>query len=379
LAYSCTPIVEYRLSERDEFEVVDSNQAYRTVFGGDPGLPFQSGQIDRRFSTADSPFSIDSLSMFALPVVDVVDESRHSRFVVNMDQTGSRRFYVCDRVLDDGGHVVEIYQDVTTSARLRERIGVLTRMFRHDLRNQVNVIAGWTETIDSVSDRQQVSESIGRVKTAADRLSDITSAVTAHRNVITNEEDVPTADISAVAASEVDTIQKQHTDATVNYRSAVDSDTSVIGGNLVSDLVGELLDNSIMHSMEPTTVDVILDTVQGSPIMQLVDNGSGMPENEAAILQSGGSVGKLTHSSGFGLWISRWISDAIGAQIDVLAANGVGTSTVIQFRAPPLEQGSYLDTAAWGASDDSESLHDRLLGGLDTQAADTHSLQRHGD
>lgn len=67
-------------------------------------------------------------------------------------------------------------------------------------------------------------------------------------------------------------------------------------------------------------------------VIEISDNGPGIPETELEPLRAGMETA-LEHTSGLGLWIANWIVEASGGTLSFAANDPRGT--VVRIELPP--------------------------------------------
>lgn len=231
-----------------------------------------------------------------------------------------------------------------------QRLTVINRVLRHDIRNQSQIIRTHTERLQD--EYTTADESVRKIRQANQRLTTLSEEARDLQKLLEGKE------IENESIELVETIQSVGADVEQAYPELVVEyelpDEQVVH---VSPLIGQaikhLLFNAVEHndSAQPrVTVAMSVDPAAESPVQLTVsDNGPGIPESERVY---DGSESPLNHSSGFGLWFVNWvITDAGGeVDIDVPTDGDAGTVITASLPTPP--------------DVDAGSLRTRLLGNL---------------
>lgn len=92
----------------------------------------------------------------------------------------------------------------------------------------------------------------------------------------------------------------------------------------------ELIENAIIHNdtTRNTTITLSTEVTDTHVRLQITDNGPGIPENEIAILRTGGET-DLHHSTGVGLWLVRQLLAQMDGSLEI-EAESTGTRIDIQ-------------------------------------------------
>ncbi|XGI84103.1 PAS domain S-box protein [Halorutilales archaeon Cl-col2-1] len=202
------------------------------------------------------------------------------------------------------------------------QLSVMDRVLRHNLRNDLNVVKGHAELIrDSVGrgeDRNSVdirshSETIidetQQLLKTADKQREIT-------NLLADPSSVGEVDIAAMIESKAEKFREKYPDADISV-SVAESRPTVGAIPEIGTALEELIDNSLSHSDRSTPkVDVELTLDEEEAVVEVRDNGSGIPEMERKVLTDNESIEPLYHGSGLGLWLVKEIIDQSGGSLD---------------------------------------------------------------
>ena len=235
----------------------------------------------------------------------------------------------------DGDRVVGavgVGEDVTEASLREERLAVLTRVLRHNFRNDLNVVTGFTgRAIQALDDPELVTE-LERVVDTAERLLRLgETSRKVERLLSQRPAPRPVALAPAVDAA------LESLDPAVRDRADVDVD--VPEGLVVSavaflpEAVTELVDNAIRHNdADDPRVRISAAELPSESWLSLVvaDDGPGIPPAERAVLT--GEETPLEHASGLGLWYVNWIVTAGGGSLDIAESKAGGSRIELSLR-----------------------------------------------
>jgi len=235
----------------------------------------------------------------------------------------------------DGDRVVGavgVGEDLTEASLREERLAVLTRVLRHNFRNDLNVVTGFTgRAIEAVDDPDLVTE-LERVVDTAERLLRLGETSRKVERLLSQRPSPrPIALAPAVDAA------LESLDQTVRARATVD--VSVPDGLAVSavaflpEAISELVDNAIRHNdADEPRVRVSAAELPSESWISLVvaDDGPGIPPAERAVLT--GEETPLDHASGLGLWYVNWIVTAGGGSLDIAESKAGGSRIELSLR-----------------------------------------------
>lgn len=199
----------------------------------------------------------------------------------------------------------------------RTELSVLHRIFRHNLRNDVTVVAGHADTLEEEVDRPQLEDHCDVIQSSCEDLIGYTEKAKLVADL--NRNDVETADVDLARTLDRVAERLAPLPPDVQFEMSVPDDASVDAHEYVEFAVLELVENALIHN--DTATPAVSVTVRDAPDcagwtqVRIEDNGPGIPEAERDAIQR--EEGPLQHSSGVGLWVARWIVVQSGGDFDV--------------------------------------------------------------
>ncbi|MEF8851201.1 MAG: histidine kinase N-terminal 7TM domain-containing protein [Haloarculaceae archaeon] len=228
-----------------------------------------------------------------------------------------------------------VARDVTEKRRREQRLAVLDRVFRHNIRNTMNAVVGPTAVL---ADRLEGEDA----ETAAIALS-AGESVLALSEKVRDVEAIMTRSVepTAVPLDEFlnDAVQSIRDEVPVTVETDVPSDCRVrTDSTVLSVVVENVLENAAVHSSaddpsrtrgdsferDATAADspagepgaergghrgpdvrVAVEDRDGGCLVHVSDDGPGIPRAELDVLRSGVETA-LEHASGVGLWAIHW-------------------------------------------------------------------------
>ncbi|WP_254863880.1 sensor histidine kinase [Halovivax gelatinilyticus] len=232
-----------------------------------------------------------------------------------------------------GSGNVLVVRDVSVQRQREQRIQVLNRVLRHNLRNTFTVIQGHANLLADqapsleASHVEPIREEIDDLLATADKARGVERTIDRH------------GEVYAVAPSEavrsvVDRATAAYPDASI--RSHVQESGLPDVDSRVTDALDELVDNAIEHATDPEpTVEVAVSSTavdEHSRVeFTVTDDGPGIPESDRQAVLDGEET-PLAHSSGLGLWLVNWIVHSTGGSLSFDEPYGGGTAVTITYR-----------------------------------------------
>jgi len=219
-------------------------------------------------------------------------------------------------------------QDITTERQREQRLAVLNRVLRHNLRNDLNVASGYLDIVSERTDSEQLKDMLAVAARNVDGVLELGEKARSVERTL-NADELGTEPVAiAPLVDEIAASLIENHGGTVDNRVPADL---VIETNpqLLRSLFANLIENGLEHSdtnKPAVTVDVVVDC--HSARFDIRDNGPGIPAHELDVIDEGEET-DLEHGSGIGLWLVRWASMALGGSVSFDTDEDGTTVTVI--------------------------------------------------
>jgi signal transduction histidine kinase len=295
----------------------------------------ERGRVVTLNAAAEDVLGVDKAVSLTHPLEEYVDDSVDPTAAsqrVSVDAADGRRtFSVTSTPLDAGGdhlgHTL-VWQDVTDELRREQRLEVLNRVLRHNLRNDLGVVRGFVTSAGERVDDESVA---GMLDTAVDTTDEVLSLGETAREierVLADDPHPEPVDLAAVLGDVVAAAREDAAGATVE----LDADAAAATADVTTlrAVCAELLENAVDHAGDAPTVTVSVEA--GDPaVVRVADDGPGIPETELAVIE-GGEETQLDHGSGLGLWLVRWGAERLRAEVN-FETDGTGTAVTLAIPA----------------------------------------------
>jgi len=256
------------------------------------------------------------------------DRSGENTTVVTDDHRGRTRYLDVQvtALQDDYDNVtgrIFLLRDVTERRTRLQRLGVLNRVLRHNLRNEMNVIYGRADRLargegDPERAAADIREKASELTSLADKARQIDGALDAN--------DAEPADLVRVVSIECDRLRDAYPAVDLRVRTP---DDELLVDAVAGAVVGNLLENAVEHNTasEPW-VELAVTADDRTAEITVTDNGPGIPPGELAALE-GDIETQLDHASGLGLWLVNWGVDAVGGSLSFEDRDPLGTRATV--------------------------------------------------
>jgi PAS domain S-box-containing protein len=228
---------------------------------------------------------------------------------------------------------VFIVSDISEQKQREQRLAVLNRVLRHNIRTDVNVIQGHLEML-----AESHAEDNEHVQIMNKRLSNIVQLSNTARNIEqlrdNGEAERTTLDLGSMLRERVERLRAESSTAHISVN--LPESLPVVADDLLPHAFDNVLDNAIEHNNSEDPRIEIEAAARPNPSSKYVtvtvaDNGPGLPAVEREVLTSETET-PLKHSEGLGLWLTRWIVKSSGGTITVRESDLGGTCIAVRLR-----------------------------------------------
>lgn len=218
--------------------------------------------------------------------------------------------------------VLVTLHDVTDRELREQRLTVLNRVLRHNLRNKVEVLKGHAEVLDVNGQ----SDHLTTIVETADTIGDLGNSARQIDKFVSSGADSTETDIADAIEDQLETLGADNRDATVSLECPASAPVETNVRALHGALDGAL-DNALMYA--DSTVDITVTERNDGYTVSIADDGPGIPETEIVSITSGTETA-LQHGTGLGLWQLKWAVRTIGGNLEFETTGG----TTVTFTVP---------------------------------------------
>jgi signal transduction histidine kinase len=270
------------------------------------GRVVEGNEVGRQVATAaltdaDGVVNMEELQTLAGEVVTAEVGGMERSYELRLDDVTDFR--------DETLGTLVVSRDITELAVVRrqeQRLSVMNRVLRHNIRNQMNVIGGYGDLLAESAD----GEDARYARSIADRARRMHSMAEKARQLQTLEPDArarePVA-LDPIADAIHDWAATEYPEATVRVTRPDGMRALATGSDDLQTALSYLVENAVVHNdREDPIVAVGFEAADGHVSISVADDGPGIPPGERAVLEADVET-QLDHGSGLGLWIVQWI------------------------------------------------------------------------
>jgi signal transduction histidine kinase len=230
----------------------------------------------------------------------------HRRFQYSVSAVGS----AASMGADDAETVARavLFRDVTDQQMREQRLTVLNRVLRHNVRNELDVVLARADRIDDEDLQEGIRESATALVELGTKAREVEEVMTASTG--------PPEPVDL--ASVVEAIAEEYRGESAADITVESPEELVVSSHrtVLQAVLSELLDNATTHASTPSPEVEVRVRRGGEGMAELIvaDDGPGIPKRERKILAEGEET-QLQHGRGIGLWFVNWAVTQLGGEL----------------------------------------------------------------
>ena len=266
-----------------------------------------------------------------------VDPLHASRLVELNTTEGFREFEpTASPIHDPNGTLLGyslVLRDVTERRTREQRLAVLNRVLRHNLRNEMSIIQSHADLLAHQEEPVPPETARTKITRTADRLIGLGEKA---RTVEQLLAEPPIAEeetrLRQTVDDVIDAVGRDYPDCEFEI-DVPDELTVSVNRWVLTPVLENVIENAVEHNdadVPRVEVQAVSDIDQSSITLTVVDNGPGLPDHEQAVIETG-NVSPLEHGSGLGLWVTKWGITRLGGTLSLGTVEPRGTVVTLRF------------------------------------------------
>ncbi|WP_436934912.1 PAS domain S-box protein [Halovenus marina] len=228
-----------------------------------------------------------------------------------------------------------VYTDITEQKERERYLQVLNRVLRHNLRNDMNVVMALAKRLAENIEDEELAEYAATLENNAREVATLSEKAKEIERVLGRRAS-ETGVVDATAHLRELTAEKQTAYPDADFVTDLPDELWLVANENIKRACEELVENAIEHNerARPRLAISARDVDQDGWVeLSFHDNGPGIPDDEWQIVTGEEEITQLSHGSGLGLWLIRWIVESYGGEIyREQRAGEDGTRIVLRLR-----------------------------------------------
>jgi len=329
-----SPVVAVRVTDGG-LRVEQVNNAFEELFGYS-AQELADQNVEQFLMPADeTPRPVEDRAI--VEDLQSSTESELSEAEVTLEtQFGRREFIrvsapVKSPPLDDLEYA--FYIDVTDQKQRQERLQVLSRVMRHNIRNKLSTVKGAITTLTAAPDHNNKAELLDSAEEATSELLSTSEKIYKVEQQVAGDVEQRTLSLIPLIDTVIERVQDDYPDC--EFTTAGSADLEINAPNTIEIAFKELIENAAEHNTSPhpeINVRCTESLDDKYVIVRIADNGPGIPPTEYEVLTGERTRSQLDHTSGMGLWIANWTVTQAGGSLTFSANSPRGS--IVELRLP---------------------------------------------
>lgn len=261
-------------------------------------------------------------------LLEAEDEESDTWTVTLITKDGQRipcelRFKLLPHDDDSYNGIVGVARDVRERKRREQKLQVMTRLLRHNIRNKLGLVMGKADLLGkraTADDERQLSdeellEMTQNISETAEEMVRLSEKVrTIQERIRSQPEGEEHAEIARLARAVIQQFRANYSEAIISIDAPDELWATVSESYEVA--LSELIENGILHhdADSPPRVHVDIYEENGTIITAVSDNCPPIPEAEKEVIRNEEETA-LSHSAGVGLWLVYWVVKAANGEM----------------------------------------------------------------
>ncbi len=241
---------------------------------------------------------------------------------------------------DDGEYngIVGVARDIRERKRREQKLQVMTRVLRHNIRNKLGLVMGVADLLGERATNEDYDLTTGEIVEATDQIVDTADEMvrlsekvrTIQERIRSHPEGDYRTDVARLGRAVVQQFRADNPDADLSFDGPDECWAAVSESYEVA--LSELIENGIVHNdTEDPAVHVQIREEDGTVVTTVVDECEAIPDTEKRVIREERET-DLSHSSGVGLWLVYWVVRAASGDIE-FEHDGDGNHVELRFEA----------------------------------------------
>ena len=214
----------------------------------------------------------------------------------------------------------------------RDDLELLNQVVRHDIRNDLQVVATYAELLEDHVD-EEGEEHLARLTESNEQAAELTITARDLSDVILRSgSDLERVPLAPVVDGQVSELQTSHPDASVTVDDSLEG-LAVLADDMLDTIFRNLLKNAIQHNDSDEPRVAIEASADGEAVtVRVADNGPGVPDSQKEAIFGKEEKGLESDGTGVGLYLVRELVTGYGGDIWVEDGDEGGAVFVVEFQ-----------------------------------------------
>lgn len=209
-----------------------------------------------------------------------------------------------------------IFVDLTERRQYEKALQVIYRVLRHDLKNEMNIILGYLETLEAELPEESRPR-VQKVEDLGERLLRRAEKARSLEELLYDGFEQPNSSIALkpVVESAAETVKTRFSAAEIVINPF--EPCEVIANELLETVIESIVENAVIHNSQQPRIEISVTEVDNTVTVAIADDGRGIPDSQKSQIFGREEKGELCHGDGFSLYFVDCLMDLYRGSISV--------------------------------------------------------------
>ena len=222
----------------------------------------------------------------------------------------------------------QLQQREKTVEEQRDNLRIVNKIVRHDIRNDLQLISAYADRLANRTDEFEEPQKISKCATNAVEVTETARDVT--DMVLQAGQPDEFVNLNNILPQQIKNINNSYPRSQIETRGQIPN-IDVVGSDMLESVFRNLLSNAIQHNTkEVPEVTVSVSQTASDAIIEIADNGPGIPDRHKEAMFEEGNSGLESDGTGLGLYLVKKVVGRNNGRVEVVDNEPEGSVFVVK-------------------------------------------------
>jgi len=222
----------------------------------------------------------------------------------------------------------QLQQREKTVEEQRDNLRIVNKIVRHDIRNDLQLISAYADRLANRTDEFEEPQKISKCVTNAVEVTETARDVT--DMVLQAGQPDEFVNLNNILPQQIKNINNSYPRSQIETRGQIPN-IDVVGSDMLESVFRNLLSNAIQHNTkEVPEVTVSVSQTASDAIIEIADNGPGIPDRHKEAMFEEGNSGLESDGTGLGLYLVKKVAGRNNGRVEVVDNEPEGSVFVVK-------------------------------------------------
>jgi len=222
----------------------------------------------------------------------------------------------------------QLQQREKTVEEQRDNLRIVNKIVRHDIRNDLQLISAYANRLENKLNEFEEPQKISKCVTNAIEVTETAREVT--NIVLQARQPDEYVNLNTILSQQIKNISDSYPRSKIETPNEIPN-IDVAGSDMLESVFRNLLSNAIQHNdKEVPEVTVSVSQTESGAIIEIADNGPGIPDRHKEAMFEEGNSGLNSDGTGLGLYLVKKIVGRNNGRVEVVDNEPEGSVFVVK-------------------------------------------------